>query len=93
MLTNAIYSSFFSYFTSKMNLMMGISQTILIVAIFLTPYYVNMMMYDFGFRKTLWLFTILSALTFITASVLDPVEKHMKKVYVHDDLNDLNSGK
>lgn len=68
--------------------MMGISQTVLIIGLILTPFSVESMMTSVGFRKTLWVLTALESLTFVTVSVLQPVEWHMKKVILEENLDE-----
>lgn len=81
-LTTASYSTFYSYFTEKANMMMGICQTLLVIGVTLTPYVFEFVWSSYGFRTMLWVITGLSVVTFITAGVLHPVDWHMKKVVV-----------
>lgn len=70
-----------------MNFMMGIAQSVLVLGVMLTPYVVEIVMKSLGFRKSLCVLAGLALLNFIAVSVLDPVEKHMKKVYKEEDQN------
>lgn len=72
--------------------MIGLSQTILISGVFVSPYATETMMRSIGFRNTLWVFTGLAAICFVVVIVLDPVEKHMKKNYINDLLDDATIG-
>lgn len=69
--------------------MMGKSQTILISGILLTPHAVEVLMSSIGFRKFQWILTGLASMTFVTVSLLHPVERHLKKVYIDEELADL----
>lgn len=64
---------------------MGISQTILIIGIFFTPYVIEMLVRIVGFRNTLWSMTGLAVILFFTIGVLHPVEWHMQKVIVENE--------
>lgn len=71
--------------------MMGIAQSISVLSIMLSPYVVETMMKTMGFRKSLCVLAGLSLVIFIAVSVLDPVEKHLKKVYIEGDSTGKNS--
>lgn len=87
LLIAAIVSSFNSYFTKKMNLMMGIAQSISILSVMLTPYFIETLMKTIGFRITLCVLTGLALVILVAVSFLDPVEKHMKKIYIDEDVS------
>lgn len=77
-------TTFNSYFTKKMNLMMGIAQSMLVLGVMLSPYVAEITIKNIGFRYTLCVLAALALLTFAAASVLVPVERHMKRVYKDD---------
>lgn len=89
-LTTALYSSLFSYFNEKINLVMGVCQIIPIIGLFLTPYGIELFMSSFGFRKTLIGLTLVSLLIFMNAIALEPVEKYMTKVYTDEESNNMS---
>lgn len=60
---------------------MGISQTFLIIGIFLTPYIAEKSLSTLGFRNTLWIMTISAIIIFLTVGVLQPVKWHMRRIY------------
>lgn len=64
---------------------MGIAQSISVLSVMLSPYVVETMMKTMGFRKSLCLLAGLALVIFIAVSVLDPVEKHFKKVYIEGE--------
>lgn len=61
--------------------MMGIAQSVSILSVMLSPFLVETMMKLLGFRNSLSVLAGLSLLIFVGVGILDPVEKHMRKVY------------
>lgn len=70
-----------------MNLMMGIAQSISILSVMLTPYFIETLMKTIGFRKTLCVLTGLALVILVAVSFLDPVEKHMRRIYTDGEVS------
>lgn len=70
-----------------MNLMMGIAQSVSILSVMLTPYFIETLMKTMGFRQTLCVLAGLALVILVAVSFLDPVEKHMKKVYMDGEVS------
>lgn len=82
----ACFTSFNDYFDRKQNLMMSISQALLIAVTVAWPLVTQHMLDTYGFRGTLAMLAAISLHSFPACLVLQPVESHMKKVFFEDDV-------
>ncbi|KAJ8925760.1 hypothetical protein NQ315_009608 [Exocentrus adspersus] len=80
----ASFSAFNTYFSKKMNLMMGIAQAVMVLAAIVFPPVTAVLMEYCGFRGTITALAVLSLLNFPAMGVLQPVKWHMKRVPVED---------
>lgn len=76
------FSTFNNYFDKKKNVLMGISQAIVVAVTMVSPAIIKSLMDYYGFRGTVALISALSLNCFVAMATLQPVEWHMKKVKI-----------
>lgn len=65
---------------------MGACQVALTVGVLASPYGIEIFFAAFGFRKTLMGLTLSSVLILCSVTLLKPVDKYMRKVYIDEDI-------
>ncbi|CAG9764128.1 unnamed protein product [Ceutorhynchus assimilis] len=87
LLMPASLSAFNLYFNQKMAVMMSVCQAFMVLLSMTFPQVAAFSMNLLGFRGTLMALAALSALCFPAVAALQPVERHLRKVFMQEPIN------